>query len=73
MDLDLLKQAQIFAGLDQEELEAVAEICSELSFKFGKRVFKEGERGNRLYIVQEGEIRISREVPGSGEEALTVL
>ena len=73
MDLDLLKQAQIFAGLEQEELEAVAEICSELSFKFGHRIFKEGERGNRLYIVQEGEIRISREVPGSGEEALTVL
>lgn len=73
MDLDLLKQAQIFAGLDQEELEAVAEICSELSFKFGQRIFKEGERGNRLYIVQKGEVRISREVPGSGEEALTVL
>ncbi len=73
MDLDLLRQAQIFADLDQEELEAVAEICSELSFKFGQRVFKEGERGNRLYIVQEGEVRISREVPGSGEEALTVL
>ncbi len=73
MDLDLLRQAQIFADLDQEELEAVAEICSQLSFKFGQRVFKEGERGNRLYIVQEGEVRISREVPGSGEEALTVL
>ncbi len=73
MDLDLLRQAQIFADLDQEELEAVAEICSELSFKFGQRIFKESERGNRLYIVQEGEVRISREVPGSGEEALTVL
>ncbi len=73
MDVDLLKQAQIFADLEQDELEAVAEICSELSFKFGQRVFKEGERGNRLYIVQEGEVRISREVPGSGEEALTVL
>ena len=73
MDVDLLKQAQIFADLEQDELEAVAEICSELSFKFGQRIFKEGEPGNRLYIVQEGEVRISREVPGSGEEALTVL
>ena len=73
MQMDLLKQAQIFADLDEQELEAVAEICTEISFKFGQKVFKEGERGNRLYILQEGEVRISREVPGSGEEALTVL
>ena len=73
MNLDLIKNAQIFADLEDDEVEAVAEICSELEFKFGQRIFKEGERGNRLYIVQDGEVRISREVPGSGEEALTVL
>ncbi len=26
-----------------------------------------------MYIISEGEVRISRDVPGSGEEALTVL
>ncbi len=48
-------------------------ICTEHSFKFGQKIFKEGDPGNRLYIVSEGEVRISRNVPGSGEEALTVL
>ena len=73
MDLELLKNAQIFSELDDDEIAAVAEICNEMSFKFGQKIFKEGERGNRLFIVADGEIRISREVPGSGEEALTVL
>jgi CRP-like cAMP-binding protein len=73
MDIDLIRQAAIFAGLDDEELEAVAEICKEQQFKFGQTIFKEGEPGNRLFIISTGDVRISRDVPGSGEEALTVL
>ena len=73
MDLSLVKNAQIFADLDEDEVAAVGEICSEQSFKFGKKIFSEGDPGNRLYIIAEGEVRISRDVPGSGEEALTVL
>ena len=73
MDISLLKQAAIFKDLSDEELEKVAEICREQKFKFGQYVFKEGESGNRLYIIAEGDVRISRNIPGSGEEALTVL
>ena len=73
MDLDLIKKAAVFADLEGDELERVAEICKEQRFKFGKTIFKEDEPGNRLYIIAEGEVRISRDVPGSGEEALAVL
>lgn len=73
MELSLLKHAAIFADLSDDELQHVAEICKELQFKFGQKIFKEGEPGNRLYIISSGEVRISRDVPGSGEEALTVL
>jgi CRP-like cAMP-binding protein len=73
MDLSLLKKAAIFADLDEAELERVAEICTEQQFKFGQTIFKENEPGNRLYIISEGEVRVSRHVPGSGEEALAVL
>ncbi|MCZ6917525.1 MAG: cyclic nucleotide-binding domain-containing protein [Gemmatimonadetes bacterium] len=73
MKLALLRKAQIFSELDDDELTAISEICSEQEFSFGHKIFKEGEPGNRLYIVAEGEVRISRDVPGSGEEALTVL
>ena len=73
MDLDLLKKAAIFADLTDEELARIAEVCKAQSFKFGQTIFKEGEPGNRLYMISDGEVRISRVVPGSGEEALTVL
>ena len=73
MDLSLIKKAAIFADLSETELERVQEICTEQQFKFGQTIFKEGEPGNRLYIISEGEVRVSRDVPGSGEEALAVL
>ncbi|MGD2135516.1 MAG: cyclic nucleotide-binding domain-containing protein [Gemmatimonadales bacterium] len=73
MDTELIKQAAIFQDLEQDELQKIAEICKEQKFKFGQTVFKEGEPGNRLFIISEGDVRISRDVPGSGEEALTVL
>jgi CRP/FNR family transcriptional regulator, cyclic AMP receptor protein len=73
MDLALLKKAAIFADLTDDELARIAEVCKEQTFKFGQTIFKEGEPGNRLYMISDGEVRISRDVPGSGEEALTVL
>lgn len=73
MDLALLKQAAIFADLDEGELTAIAEICKEQKLQSAATVFKEGEPSNRLYIIAEGDVRISRVVPGSGEEALAVL
>ena len=73
MDLNLLKQAAIFQDLDEGELARVSEVCREQKFGLGQYVFKEGEPGNRFYIIVSGDVRISRNIPGSGEEALAVL
>ena len=73
MDLNLLKQAAIFQDLDEGELARVSEVCREQKFTVGQYIFKEGEPGNRLFIIAEGEVRISRTIPGSGEEALAGL
>lgn len=70
---ELLKNAAIFKDLDDSELAEVAEKCKEERFESGVYIFREGEAGNRLYIIVTGEVRISRDVPGSGEEALAVL
>ena len=71
--IELLRGVAIFEDLDDAELRSVAEICREERFASGQYVFHEGEPGNRLYLITDGEVRISRDVPGSGEEALAVL
>jgi CRP/FNR family transcriptional regulator, cyclic AMP receptor protein len=70
---ELLRNVAIFKDLDDGELARVAEVCKMETFELGAYVFREGEQGNRLYLIVEGEVRISRVVPGSGEEALAVL
>ena len=70
---ELLRTVAIFKNLEPGELARVAECCREERFEAGQYVFREGEAGNRLYLIIEGEVRISRVIPGSGEEALAVL
>jgi CRP/FNR family transcriptional regulator, cyclic AMP receptor protein len=70
---ELLRNVAIFKDLDDSEIAEVAEKCKEEKVNSGEYIFREGEAGNRLYLIVEGEVRISRDVPGSGEEALAVL
>jgi CRP/FNR family transcriptional regulator, cyclic AMP receptor protein len=70
---ELLRSVPLFKDLDDAELAEVAELCREERFRSGEFIFREGESGNRLFLIVEGDVRISRDVPGSGEEALAIL
>jgi CRP/FNR family transcriptional regulator, cyclic AMP receptor protein len=60
-------------GLSGKELESLATFSKERHFPPGAFVFQEGERGSEMYIVLEGRVRISKFIPGGGEEALAIL
>ena len=60
-------------GLSAQELRLLATYSQEERFEPEAMVFTEGERGDKLYIVVDGAVRISRLVPGMGEECLTIL
>ncbi|MBA2684802.1 MAG: cyclic nucleotide-binding domain-containing protein [Gemmatimonadaceae bacterium] len=71
--LDLLRPLPLFNALTSEDLGKIAELCESKSFESGEYIFREGEPGNRLFIIVDGGVRISRQIPGAGEEALAVL
>ena len=60
-------------GLSAAEMKLLATFSSEERFREGSMMFREGEKGDKLYIVLDGRVRISKFIPGVGEEALTVL
>jgi CRP/FNR family transcriptional regulator, cyclic AMP receptor protein len=71
--LEILAQIDLFNGLPQGHLRRVVDIGVEEQYRNGATIFSEGEPGDKFYLIVEGAVRISRIVPGMGEEALAVL
>ncbi|MFZ2490439.1 MAG: cyclic nucleotide-binding domain-containing protein [Thermoanaerobaculia bacterium] len=67
--VDLFKER----GLSGAEMKLLATFSSEERFRDGSIIFREGDQGDKLYIVLGGRVRISKFIPGVGEEALAVL
>jgi len=67
--VDLFRERGLSAG----EMKLLATFSSEEKFREGSMIFREGEKGDKLYIVLDGRVRISKFIPGVGEEALAVL
>jgi CRP/FNR family transcriptional regulator, cyclic AMP receptor protein len=68
-----LARVELFAGLKPAALELIAKVAAEETHALGTKIFQHGDAGDKLYLILEGKVRISREVPGMGEEALAVL
>jgi CRP-like cAMP-binding protein len=67
--VDLFRERGLSAG----EMKLLATFSSEERFREGSMIFREGEKGDKLFIVLDGRVRISKFIPGVGEEALAVL
>ncbi|NJL26363.1 MAG: cyclic nucleotide-binding domain-containing protein [Thermoanaerobaculia bacterium] len=59
--------------LSNMEINFLASLSKEKRLAPGEVLFHEGEEGDRMYIVLEGKIMISKEITGAGEEALAFL
>src|ERR1700750_1190895 len=71
--IEILSQIDLFSGVPQTHLRRVVDIGLEEAYKSSATIFAEGAPGDKFYLIVEGAVRISRIVPGMGEEALAVL
>jgi len=71
--IEALSSISLFKGLGQSHIERIATIAEEMELKKNDLLFREGEAGDQLFAILEGQIRISRQIPGVGEEALAIL
>jgi CRP-like cAMP-binding protein len=73
MDASVLKKVALFEGLTQGQLAKVASIAQARKYEGSAFLFREGDVGQEMYVIVEGRVRISKDVPGIGEEALAIL
>lgn len=71
--LEQLGRVEIFAGLTPDALDLLAKIATEEVHLSGTVIFRQGDPGDKLYVITQGRVRISRTVPGVGEEAMAIL
>jgi len=68
-----LQNVPIFAGLNDAALNLLWERATEIKVLAGNVVVREGETGNRLFIVGEGLVRVCKHLGQSDEIELAKL
>jgi CRP-like cAMP-binding protein len=59
--------------LSRMEIHFLASLSKERQLKSGEVLFREGDPGDAMYVVLDGRVRISKQIPGAGEEALAFM
>ena len=70
---DVLASVPLFAALDDETAELLAAALTTRAVVRGHVVFEEGDPGDRLFIVLDGKMKISRAAADGRENLLAVL
>ncbi len=73
LDISMLRDVELFNRLSDHALTEIASRTSTQEYKPSERIFREGDIGDAMYLILRGEVRISKEIPGVGEEALAFL
>ena len=73
MDPEVLKQAPLFKGLEDEAAAALAAAMGTLKLTRGQVLFHEGDSEDRLYVVVSGKIKLGRSGSAGRENLLAVL
>lgn len=58
--LELLKRVPLFAGLQQDELQDVAQIAEEMDAPAGEALTHEGRHEGYFFVIVSGAVRVER-------------
>ncbi len=73
LDISMLRDVELFSSLSDHALTEIASRTATAEYKPAERIFEEGDVGDAMYLILRGEVRISKDIPGVGEEALAFL
>jgi CRP/FNR family transcriptional regulator, cyclic AMP receptor protein len=70
---DVLVRAPLFEALDEGGTAALRAGVTEVRLGRGERLFAEGDAGDRLYVVLDGKIKLTRSAPDGRENLVSVI
>jgi CRP-like cAMP-binding protein len=60
-----LRKAELFGAMSEADLNSVVEMAQEVTYQAGEMFIRQGERGDCLYLIVDGEARVT--LDGAGE------
>ncbi|MEX2274515.1 MAG: cyclic nucleotide-binding domain-containing protein [Actinomycetota bacterium] len=57
---EAIARVPLFAGLSRRHLHQVADAADEVRFRPGATVVKEGDLGQTLFVIMEGQVKVTR-------------
>jgi CRP/FNR family transcriptional regulator, cyclic AMP receptor protein len=73
VDIDVVRKAPLFSALDDEAARALMESMTASRLERGDVLFREGDRGDRLYVIGEGKIKLGLTSNDGRENLLAIL
>lgn len=68
-----LRQCRLFAGLDSDEIAAIADLVELRRLEKEAMLFREGDPAEGFYVVHRGAINVHRSGPGGREQVIHVF
>jgi CRP/FNR family cyclic AMP-dependent transcriptional regulator len=73
IDPEQLGEINLFSQCGTADLGKIATLISVERYRRDDLIISEGSPGDRVFFVREGSVRVSKSIPGVGEEALAIL
>jgi uncharacterized membrane protein len=73
MTVDTLRHVPLFESLDNEAAEELCHLLESLECKAGATLFRAGDQGDAMYIIERGKVRICVRTTDGHEVTLTEL
>ncbi len=73
MTIDTLRQVPLFESLDDEAAGELSHLLESVDCKTGTPLFRAGDQGDAMYIIERGKVRISVQATDGQELTLTEL
>lgn len=70
--LDKVRRIGFFTGFTDKELVRLLKICHTRKYAAGEPIFREGEQGDRLFVLLAGEVEIVKEMGGETKVLATM-
>jgi len=68
-----MTKVPIFSSLSPEEMATIAEIITDKEYKKGESIYLSGDTGKRLYVINQGKVKIFRISEAGKEQIIRIL